>query len=118
MVRHFLILVMMAPLTALTLFAHAVLVEAMPTRHTIVSGPNVVIRLRFNSRIDVARSRLTVILLDHQKTVSVAIDPASSTLDVLEARASGLRAGTCVLRWQVQSVDGHVTRGEVPFEVK
>ena len=36
--------------------------------------------------------------------------------DVLTAHAE-LAAGAYVLRWQVLAIDGHITRGEVPFRV-
>ncbi len=35
----------------------------------------------------------------------------------LRATASGLRPGTYKLRWQVLAIDGHITRGDIPFRV-
>ena len=37
---------------------------------------------------------------------------------MLAAKASGLAPGAYRLRWQVLSVDGHVSRGDVNFKVR
>lgn len=94
--------------------AHAILLESEPAaRATIPSGPSE-IRLRFNSRIDHARSRLA--LRTGQAESALALDPASPA-DVL-ATSMTLAPGAYVLRWQVLAVDGHITRGDVPLIVQ
>lgn len=96
-------------------FAHAVLLESSPAPRSSVKGPEVPLKLRFNVRIDVARSRLTLILPDG---VSQALEIDKQTsLDLISSRAKGLRPGAYVLRWQVLASDGHITRGEIPFAV-
>lgn len=95
--------------------AHAVLVESSPALKSSVAGPDVPLKLRFNVRIDAARSRLTL------------VDPggSSQTLDInkqespeiISAEAKGLHPGLYRLRWQVLASDGHITRGEIPFTV-
>ena len=37
--------------------------------------------------------------------------------DILRTQAA-LKPGDYVVRWQVLAVDGHITRGDVPFTVK
>lgn len=94
--------------------AHAILMESEPAvRATVPPGP-IGIRLRFNSRIDHARSRLA--LRNGPAERVLALDPASPA-DVMAA-SSDLAPGDCVLRWQVLAVDGHITRGEVPLTVQ
>ncbi len=94
--------------------AHAILLDSEPAaRATVPPGPTG-IRLRFNSRIDHARSRLA--LRSGQTERVLTIDPASPA-DVMAA-ISDLPPGDCVLRWQVLAVDGHITRGEVPLTVQ
>jgi methionine-rich copper-binding protein CopC len=97
-------------------FAHAVLLEAMPAANGAVAGPDIDVRLRFNSRIDAARSRLTLVLPD-QTTQQLSL-AQSSTPASLDAHAAGLRAGGYKIRWQVLAADGHITRGEIAFQVK
>ena len=95
--------------------AHAIVVEATPAANQSVTGSDVAIRLRFNSRIDHERSRLT--LLDSAgESRPLAID-AGGADEMLAGRASGLAPGAYRLRWQVLAVDGHITRGELPFTV-
>jgi methionine-rich copper-binding protein CopC len=97
-------------------FAHAVLLEANPAAHGLVAGPDITVELRFNSRIDAARSRLTLVLPDHKiRPVSLH---AASTPASLAGQVTGLNAGEYTLRWQVLASDGHITRGEIPFRVK
>jgi copper resistance protein C len=95
--------------------AHAVLVESIPAVNSIVSGPDIPIKLRFNSRIDKARSTLTLVRPDGS-TQRLEIDKQTSA-DALASQATGLAKGAYVLRWQVLASDGHTTRGEVRFNV-
>jgi methionine-rich copper-binding protein CopC len=97
-------------------WGHAVLLEATPAANAVVTGPAVALRLRFNSRIDAARSRLTVLFPDRR--IQTLTLEAQSSPDTLNSRASGLKSGVYKLQWQVLAADGHITRGEVSFEVK
>ena len=97
-------------------FAHAVLVEVTPPAHTYIHGPEVVFRLRFNSRIDAARSVLSLVLPDQSSRILPIAEQLSP--DSLNAMATGMKDGAYTLRWQVLAADGHITRGEVPFDVR
>lgn len=96
--------------------AHAILLKSSPAANAVVTETAVAISLTFNSRIDGERSRLTVIgpdlserklPLHHQKSP-----------DTLTAQLQDLKPGSYSLRWQVLALDGHITRGEVPFRVQ
>ena len=94
--------------------AHAIVVETTPQVDAVMHAP-IDIKLRFNSRIDRPRSRL--VLLDASgKESPIAIDKNSPT-DVLTARIDGIQPGSYRLRWQVLALDGHITRGDIPFTV-
>ena len=97
-------------------YGHAILLEATPGANQVVSGPDVPFSLRFNSRIDVKRSRITLVAPDGSET-SLPIESQTSA-DRLSAKAKGLQRGPYVLRWQVLAVDGHITGGEIPFRVQ
>ncbi len=101
---------------ALTVSAHAVLLEATPAAHAFLKGPAVTVHLRFNSRVDAVRSSLSLVLPD-QRTRTLSIAQQTSP-DTLNAQAGGLPSGQYRLRWQVLAADGHITRGEIPFEVR
>jgi methionine-rich copper-binding protein CopC len=80
-----------------------------------VVGPDIELRVRFNSRIDRERSRLTLVLPDDTaRPLPIA---GEARPDMLSARPTGLDRGDYKLRWQVLAVDGHITRGEIPFRV-
>jgi methionine-rich copper-binding protein CopC len=95
--------------------AHAIIVDSSPAIDASVKGPNVPITLRFNSRIDRERSRL--MLLDAKGSSSALLLGKAGQPDVLTATATGLAAGDYKLRWQVLAIDGHITRGDIPFHV-
>jgi methionine-rich copper-binding protein CopC len=95
--------------------AHAIIVEASPGVGAVLHAGTIDVRLRFNSRIDHHRSRVT--LLDAiGKETAVKLDD-NAAADVITAHISGLVAGEYRLRWQVLALDGHITRGDIPFTV-
>jgi hypothetical protein len=97
-------------------FAHAVLVQSTPSVNSIIQGPAVSMVLKFNSRVDGTRSQISVVDQSGQsKTLELDKQQA---VDTLTAHASKLSPGKYAIHWQVLSVDGHITRGAVPFEVK
>lgn len=96
--------------------AHAVLVDSTPKANETIHGSSLHIDLKFNSRVDGARS-----------TVQLATaDGAAKTLDLttqtspneIVTHADDLHKGTYTLRWQALSSDGHITRGQIPFQVE
>ena len=94
--------------------AHAILVDSSPAIGGTVPAGKVTIELRFNSRVDSPRSRLHLITRD--RTMSVLETDAEAPPEMLRATTE-LKPGTYTLRWQVLAVDGHITRGDVPFTV-
>lgn len=96
--------------------AHAVLLESSPALKSSVTGPDVPLKLRFNVRIDVVRSRLT--LVDPDGSIQTLEIGNQDSPEIISAEAKGLHAGLYRLRWQVLASDGHITRGEIPFTVK
>ncbi len=109
----FVVTMVVSPRRAL---AHAVLLSSTPQKNAFVSGPDITINLKYNSRVDGARSTLT--LLKPDGTIEKIDPPAQPAPDVLSATGRGLTKGAYVLRWQVLAGDGHITRGELPFQVQ
>lgn len=102
-------------LSASSSLAHAVLVESSPARKSSIAGPDVPLKLRFNVRIDAARSRLT--LVDPGGGSQTLEISKQDSPEIISAEAKGLHPGLYRLRWQVLASDGHITRGEIPFTV-
>ena len=102
-------------LLATLVWAHAILVDSDPSPHGVVHGPNAAFRLKFNSRVDASHSRLSVENAHISRAVKIDSQPSPETL---VGHVSGLIPGDAVLRWQVLAVDGHITRGELPFNIQ
>ena len=95
--------------------AHAMLVQSTPQAHSTVQGPETSIELKYNARVDAARSTLVLVAPDGK---TVPLTASQSGPGTLAAKVQQLSHGGYVLRWQVLSSDGHVSRGEIPFTVK
>jgi copper resistance protein C len=95
--------------------AHAIILSSEPPAGGVVTGPDVSVNLHFNSRVDRERSKLLVISTDGKETLVPLGD--DSTDDTLIGQAQGVAPGDYRLRWQVLSVDGHITRGDIVFSV-
>ena len=108
-----LVIFLVAALPA-TANAHAILVDSSPAIHASVPAGHEAMTLRFNSRIDRQRSRLTLIAPDKTET-RLPIGPDGAA-DVMTT-AGDFKPGDYTVRWQVLAVDGHITRGDVPFTV-
>ncbi len=102
-------------IAAVSAWAHAIILESTPKVNGVVVGPVVEIKLRFNVRIDGARSRLTLILPDGAFRTVDLLQQASP--DSLSATVAKLSPGNYQLHWQVLAGDGHSTQGNIPFSV-
>jgi methionine-rich copper-binding protein CopC len=98
--------------------AHAILVTAEPAAGQLVHGPDLAVNLRFNSRVDAKRSMLTLVQVPPAGDPQTLPISSQSSPETLNSSAHGLKSGSYVLRWQVLAVDGHISRGEVPFRVQ
>jgi len=98
------------------LYAHAVLVESNPKAGSTVKGPGLTVWLRFNVRVDGSRSRCTL-SLPNGTTKSLPLDKQSKP-DILTGKATGLSPGKYQLQWQVLAADGHISRGELTFNLE
>ncbi|WP_448205961.1 copper resistance CopC family protein [Azospirillum sp. sgz302134] len=96
--------------------AHAVVKDSTPAEGAVLTGPDADVSVRFNSRVDHARSRLSLAAGKGEPAALPIAD--NSPPDALTGRATGLAPGAYRLLWQVLSVDGHITRGEIRFRVK
>ncbi len=93
-------------------FAHAILVESTPAAQGHVKAGALTATLRYNSRIDAARSKLTL-TGPGGTTIRLAVQ-AGDAQDSMRAMLT-LVPGAYTLRWQVLATDGHITRGTVAF---
>ncbi len=102
-----------APLPAL---AHAVLIDSTPAPNGHVPAGPLAIVFRYNSRIDAGRSKLTLTAPGSDGGTTTRLAAHGEGADLLDASAT-LTPGDYTLHWQVLAIDGHITRGNVPFTV-
>jgi methionine-rich copper-binding protein CopC len=96
--------------------ADAILVKATPTPYQVIDGSEVEIRLQFNSRVDMKRSRLSIISASGEdRPLQIS---GKSAPDCVDSKITGMASGAYLLRWQVLASDGHISRGQVPFRVR
>lgn len=93
--------------------AHAILVQSDPPHAGRLPPGARTLSLRFNSRLDRLRSRLTLTRPDRSQAVLALQDGPDDQLSA----AVTLAPGAHTLRWQVLAIDGHITRGDLPFTV-
>lgn len=94
--------------------AHAILETSQPSEGANVAAGDIKIQLAYNSRIDPARSTVTVTTAG--KALSKLAVAAGDAPNILTSTAH-LAAGKYILHWQVLSLDGHITRGQISFSV-
>lgn len=92
--------------------AHAILESSTPAIGGHIAAGPATIDLRYNSRIDQRRSLFTLTGPDG-KTVTLHVEPGTP-IDQLRAKVT-LVPGAYVAHWLVLALDGHITRGDVPF---
>lgn len=115
---------LLAPLLALPsrpARAHALVVSSDPPAGARLAAAPERVVVRFNSRIDATRSRLALVPATRgaaaaAQTLPLEIAPATDPT-LLEAPCPPLAPGPWRLRWQVLAVDGHITRGDIAFEI-
>jgi len=111
------------PLPILLLFAwvipaiaHAILLKSSLAANSVLSEPAIAISLTFNARVDGGRSRLNLIGPDSSEH-KVELGPQKSP-GTLTAQLQDLKSGSYHLQWEVLTLDGHITRGRIPFRVQ
>ncbi len=101
--------------------AHALVIGSSPAANARLRAAPAEARVRFNSRVDLSRSQLLLAPVRDGAGGTAderALDLSPGTPDTeLRAPLPALAPGRWRLRWQVLALDGHITRGDIPFEV-
>ncbi|GGA26152.1 copper resistance CopC family protein [Dyella nitratireducens] len=99
---------------SVTASAHAILVDSSPKPNGTLTAGHVEMMFKYNSKIDQHRSRLLLIGPDKsEKVLTIATGSKSNEIDT----SADLAPGAYTLRWQALALDGHITRGDLPFTV-
>ena len=113
-IRHLPMAALLLALAASPAAAHAILIDSTPAPEGHVHPGTLNVIFRYNSRIDVPRSKLTLTAPDGTLTRLPATAGGKPDLLLATARVA---QGDYALHWQVLAIDGHITRGNVPFTV-
>jgi hypothetical protein len=99
--------------------AHALVVASEPAAGATLAAPPARAVIRFNSRIDPDRSRLSIVAAEARSDTAqpLALE-AGADRTTLAAALPPLGPGRWRLRWQVLAVDGHITRGDIAFVIR
>lgn len=98
---------------------HALVVTSDPATGAVLAAAPRRVAVRFNSRIDHDRSRLVLIGPEGaQLPLDLAPEREPTLLEGVIAASAVLAPGAWRLRWQVLAVDGHITRGDIPFTLQ
>jgi copper resistance protein C len=114
--RFALLLILVLTVASMHLEGHAILKSSSPANGGFVTSPDVPVKLTFNVRVDVARSKLQLVMPD-ASIVELPVVKWPSP-DTLVSKLMGLKPGVYAIRWQVLAPDGHISRGEIPFTVR
>ena len=104
---------LLAPQVAL---AHAVLIDSTPKVNETIHGSSLHVDLKFNSRVDGTRSTVQLSTADGAVR-SLELSTQTSPSEIV-THADGLSKGSYTLRWQALASDGHITRGQIAFQVE
>ncbi len=101
--------------------AHAIIRASEPAAGARVPPGPVRLRLVFNSRLDHDRSQLAIAPIrlgggGSADEVRVGLAPDSPAAELI-GTTQPLAPGNWRIRWQVLALDGHITRGDIPFTV-
>lgn len=109
------VLAIVAGMGSMDASAHAILVDSSPKANGSLPAGHATLTLKYNSRIDQARSKLVLVAPDHSETtLGVVSNPDKP--NELDSEAD-LKPGAYVIQWQALALDGHITRGDLPFTV-
>jgi len=104
-------------LSASTVYAHAVLVKALPAQDAVLASSPPAISLWFNEALEAEFSSVT--LSDAaQRVVTVGALQSMPDNGLSVAIDSTLPAGTYAVRYRVLSVDGHIVEGRFNFRIE
>ena len=96
--------------------AHALVLESSPRADEVVTVSPQRIFLRFNSRLEKALSRITLIG-PAGRPVPLPVAAPDLPPNYLVVPVPPLQPGQYLVRWKVLSADGHVTEGAFRFSV-
>ena len=101
-----------------SVWAHAGLVKAVPTRRAVLTHVPARVQLWFNERLEAHFCSLSVWNAGGQQVDSGDVQVARDDPKHLSVGLTALVPGTYTVKYRVLSVDGHMIEDQFPFTVQ
>jgi len=86
-----------------------------PAAEAIINGRHAGYLIRFDGPVDHATSRLQI--TRSGRVIRLLVPRLDSAVDVLYATSQAPAPGHYLLHWEARSIDGEVSKGDIPFTV-
>jgi methionine-rich copper-binding protein CopC len=90
--------------------------ESRPVANAFIQGRHAEYVIRFDGPVDHSASRMRII--QSGQVIQMLTPRADSAVDVLFADGIAPPPGRYLLHWEVSSIDGETTSGDIPFNVR
>ena len=98
-------------------FAHAHVVKSDPAANAVVAAPKQ-ISVTFSEKIVPAFSKMEVSMPAMNMGVAVKTAFSADGSTIVATPQAAFMKGSYVISWSAAAVDGHKTKGTIPFKVK
>ena len=98
-------------------FAHAHVVKSDPAANAVVAAPKQV-SVTFSEKLVPAFSKLEISMAGMNMAVPVKSSVSTDGKTIVAVPQGPFMKGAYVISWSAAAVDGHKTKGTIPFKVK
>jgi copper resistance protein C len=100
-------------------YAHADLVDTVPSQGEVITTPPEELRLTFTEGVELAFTEISITDADDDSEIGVgelSLDPEDNKTIIVPIEAE-LAAGTYAVEWAVVSADGHKIEGSYEMDI-
>jgi methionine-rich copper-binding protein CopC len=98
-------------------FAHAHVVSSTPAANAVVAAPKQ-ISVTFSEKLVPSFSKIEVSMAGMDMKVPVKIAVSTDGRTMVATPQGAFMKGGYVINWSAASVDGHKSKGSIPFKIK
>lgn len=113
----FLTLAAIALAPAAPVFAHAHVVKSTPAANAAIAAPKTV-SVTFSEKLVPAFSKLEISMAGMNMAVPVKTAVSADGKTMVGTPSGAFSKGNYVINWSAASVDGHKSKGSIPFKIK
>jgi methionine-rich copper-binding protein CopC len=98
-------------------FAHAHVVSSNPAANAVIAAPKQV-SVTLSEKLVPAFSKIEISMTGMNMAVPVKSTVSADGKTIVATPTGALMKGSYVINWSAASVDGHKTKGTIPFKIK